>query len=131
MPKERKFGGQSSNKNNSGGRKEQSRGGQYNQRGGNQRSDKKIGSSNLIRDQEPIRDSRQKPSSQPNSGGFGALQTSTKRIIMPRPEQIEATMVELRALENLLNSYEELEMDKNENIRFLVENILQKNYKDL
>jgi hypothetical protein len=107
MPKERKFGGQSSNKNNSGGRKEQPRGGQYNQRGGNQRSDKKIGSSNLIRDQEPMRDSRQKSTSQLNSGAFGgALQTTTKRVVMPRPEQIEATMLELRALENLLNSYE-------------------------
>lgn len=98
MPKERKFGGQGSSKNNNGGRKEQSRGGHFNQRGENQRSDKKIGSSNLIRDQEPMRDSKQKPISHMSNSSSGAMQAAIKRVIMPKPEQIEATMVELRAL---------------------------------
>ncbi len=85
MPKERKFNGQSGNKNNNSGRKDQPRGGLYNQRGGNPKSEKKIGSNNLIRDPEPMREYKQKPISHANSNSSGALQTTIKRVILPKP----------------------------------------------
>ena len=54
------------------------------------------------------------------------LAASTKKVTTAKSEQVQEAMSRLGELEKVLNSYEELEMDKSQNLKSLVETILQK-----
>ena len=52
-----------------------------------------------------------------------------KKVQTAKVEQVQDVLVQLQALQGLLNSYEQLQMDENDNIKELIEIIMQKKQK--
>ena len=95
------------------------------QRGNN--SNKRPATSNLNEMELPPIKNKPPAPSQPQSQSLSS--SVQKKVLTAKPEQVQEVLSHLEKLETLLNSYDELEMDENKNLKNLVDSILQKSTK--
>ena len=98
------------------------------QRGNN--SNKRPATSNLNEmELPPIKNKPPAPSQQTQPQSQSLSSSVQKKVLTAKPEQVQEVLSHLEKLETLLNSYDELEMDENKNLKNLVDSILQKSTK--